>query len=908
MSSTQKVSTYCYQCVNGPDMLTVEIKDGVATTVTPNFDARGLHPADGKVCVKPYGLVQKIYNPNRLLKPLKRTNPKKGRDQDPGWVEIEWEEALDTIASRLNAIRAESLVDEQGYPRVAFTTGGAATPYFYMGTFASFLAAWGPVDQSLGAGGTVKCYHTEHVYGELWHRAFTVCPDTPRCEYIVSFGNNIDASGGVTSVRRHADARARGIKRVQIEPHLSITGASASEWIPIRPKTDPAFLYAMLHVLLHERPLTDLDVHFLKVRTGSPYLIGPNGFFVRDPASKKPLIWDARTQRAVPFDTADADPALLGSFNVDGLEQGADGKTWEHQGITVTTAFEHTRTLVKPHTPEWATAICDVPVATIRRIANEFVDHARIGETIEFEGRTLPFRPVAVMLGKGVNNGWGAFECVWARTVLMTLVGGLEVPGGLLGSTVHITGMDFDRMASVVPHPDGFLDYPFNPTDKEQWAAQPQVRHGHTTLIPIIGGGLTSQLMGSTVLTWMRLQGRAADSWGKPKPPDLWFVYRCNPNISFSETDKMGETMATFPYTVAFSYTQDETNHFADLVLPEAIDLESTQLIRLGGTHYFEQFWDSQGWVLRQPVVKPQGDARDFTWISTELARRTGLLEAYNTMINMGAAGLPLKTDKYDFSLDVTRAHSVEETWDAVCRAASADVTDGQADDGLAYFKEKGFRVKPFPKINWYLYPRMEDLNLRFELPYQERILRIGQELSARLHEQGVTWWDKQLHEYEALPNWKDLNKLWSDAYEKAYGIRAADYPFWLLTARSMQYAWGGNVSLQMIREVAANVAGHDGIMINSKVAESMGIEQGDRIEVTSPVGVTSGRALLRQGVRPDTIVMVGQFGHWKTPYAKDLDMPSLNNLVPMNMDLVDGTGSAVDAVLVKIKKLGSKK
>jgi len=34
--------------------------------------------------------------------------------------------------------------------------------------------------------------------------------------------------------------------------------------------------------------------------------------------------------------------------------------------------------------------------------------------------------------------------------------------------------------------------------------------------------------------------------------------------------------------------------------------------------------------------------------------------------------------------------------------------------------------------------------------------------------------------------------------------------------------------------------------------------------------------------------------------------MPSLNNLVPMNMDLVDGTGSAVDAVLVKIKKIRS--
>jgi len=46
---------------------------------------------------------------------------------------------------------------------------------------------------------------------------------------------------------------------------------------------------------------------------------------------------------------------------------------------------------------------------------------------------------------------------------------------------------------------------------------------------------------------------------------------------------------------------------------------------------------------------------------------------------------------------------------------------------------------------------------------------------------------------------------------------------------------------------------------------------------------------------------MIGQFGHWKTPYAKDFQMPSLNDLVPMNMDLLDGSGSSVDAVKVSV-------
>jgi phenylacetyl-CoA:acceptor oxidoreductase len=350
----------------------------------------------------------------------------------------------------------------------------------------------------------------------------------------------------------------------------------------------------------------------------------------------------------------------------------------------------------------------------------------------------------------------------------------------------------------------------------------------------------------------------------------------------------------------------DETSHFADILLPDCTDLEGTQLIRLGGTHYFEQFWEAEGWVLRQPVVAPRGEAREFSWIAAELAKRIGLLEDFNTMINVGVCGLPLKTDKYDFALDVTTQHSPDEIWDAVCRAASYDVTGGQASDGLDYFKEHGFRVRPFPKINWYLYPRMVDQGLRFELPYQERVFRIGQQLANRLHENNISWWDKQLAEYEAFPHWKDLNRLWNDALEKNYSVKADDYPFWLLTSRSMQYAWGGNVGIQLMKEVADNVIGHGGIQINANKARQLGIEDGDLIEVTSAIGTTSGKAILRQGVRSDVIVMVGQFGHWKTPYAKDLKMPSLNALVPMHMDFIDATGSSIDAAKVNVRLLRS--
>ena len=110
----RNVSTYCYQCVAGPDLLKVRIQDGIATEVAPNFDAAEVHPAGGKVCVKAYGLIQKSYNPHRILHPMRRTNPKKGRHEDPGFVRISWEEALSLVAEKLNTARAQGVLDQSG--------------------------------------------------------------------------------------------------------------------------------------------------------------------------------------------------------------------------------------------------------------------------------------------------------------------------------------------------------------------------------------------------------------------------------------------------------------------------------------------------------------------------------------------------------------------------------------------------------------------------------------------------------------------------------------------------------------------------------------------------------------------------------------------------------------------------
>lgn len=900
----EKIPVYCYQCVAGPDLLKVVVEDGVATGVEPNGDLADVHPACGKVCVRAYGLIQKLYNPARIQQPMRRTNPRKGRDEDPGWTPVSWDEALDLLADRLTAIRTTGLTDASGYPRLAATFGSGGIAPAYLGTFAAFLAAWGPVDQGIGSGQGVKCYHSEHLYGEFWHRAFTVAADVPRCDFVLSFGYNGDASGGVTGVHRHAEARARGITWVQLEPHLSVTGAGAAEWVPVRPKTDAAVLFALLHAILHEHSWRAVcDVPFLARMTSSPYLVGPGGYYLRDPETRRPLVWDLDRGRAVPFDDpACTRPALDGDYIAAGVEVGPDGTTWT-VADRVRPAFVHLLQHVRPYTPEWAAEIADVPAETIRRLARDYLAHARVGATVDIEGHTYPLRPVAVLLGKTVTNGWGGYECCWARTVMAALVGALEVPGGILGTTVRLNRPAQNRLDSVRPGPDGFMEQPLNPTTKDGWHASPHIRNAYRTLMPLADNSPWSAALGPAHLPWLFME-EPPEGWPAPTMPDVWIVYRTNPAISNWETGRIERGLERFPFVAAFAYTQDETNWFADLLLPESTDLESLQLYRVGGTKYIEQYWRYTGWAIRQPVTAPPCDTRDLTDVATELAARTGLLDGYLTALNRGAGTtVPLRGEGYDYAFAPGERPDATAIWDRVCRAASRSLSGGAVEHDLAWFRRHGAFVVPFPTDRYYLHGAMTARGLRYELPYQERIKRLGAELGARLHERGIAWWDVQLEEYQALPAWRDFAGIWQ-ATAGRHGRRPEEFPFWLLTSRSMQYSWGSNVSLPILADVARHVQGHFGVMLNRGAARTLGIADGDLVEIESPTGRTQGRAILREGVRPDVAVVLQQFGHWATPFARDLGMPSLNEVASMDLALTDATGSGSDLVPVGIRRI----
>ena len=227
-------------------------------------------------------------------------------------------------------------------------------------------------------------------------------------------------------------------------------------------------------------------------------------------------------------------------------------------------------------------------------------------------------------------------------------------------------------------------------------------------------------------------------------------------------------------------------------------------------------------------------------------------------------------------------------------------MSDGKEVHDLEWFRREGYMLREFQELDWYLYPALERQGLRFEMPYQERLTRHGKQLEHRLREIGLAWWKDQLAEYDFMPTYQSFSDIWKN-HVSDLGEDPETYPFWALTAHSMPYSWGANVGIPLMHEAALNLSGHDGVIINRARARDLSINEGDPVIIKSVTGTTQGRAVLREGIRPDTILMIGQFDHWKTPLARDFGLASINSVTDISLKLTDSTGSSADLVRVNV-------
>jgi anaerobic selenocysteine-containing dehydrogenase len=206
------------------------------------------HPfTRGFLCAKVNRYIERTYHPERLLHPLRRVGPK-GSGQ---FARVAWDEALDEIAARLNAIARSSDGPQ------------AILPYSYAGTMG--LVQGSSIDR--------RFFHL--LGASMLDR--TICSMAGTVGMRMTVGANIgaDAEGlpqsdlvllwGTNTLTSNPhlwpfvlQARERGAKVIAIDPLRTRTAAQCDEWIAIRPGTDAALALGMMY-LLFERGQEDRD-------------------------------------------------------------------------------------------------------------------------------------------------------------------------------------------------------------------------------------------------------------------------------------------------------------------------------------------------------------------------------------------------------------------------------------------------------------------------------------------------------------------------------------------------------------------------------------------------------------------------------------------------------------------------
>lgn len=222
-----------------PDTCAVitEVRDGRAIS----FKGDPEHAfTRGWLCAKVRPYLDRVYHPDRLTTPLRRTGPK-GADQ---WEPISWDDAIAEIASRWTTIIAEY--------------GAAAIlPYSYSGTLGLLQLAvcnerlW----NRLGASGLERS-----ICGAAAETAVQAtfggrhAPDAAQIassKLVLIWGHN-PASTSPHFMPFLRQAQRDGARVIVIDPRRTLTARSADQHIQPRPATDGALALGMMNVIFSE--------------------------------------------------------------------------------------------------------------------------------------------------------------------------------------------------------------------------------------------------------------------------------------------------------------------------------------------------------------------------------------------------------------------------------------------------------------------------------------------------------------------------------------------------------------------------------------------------------------------------------------------------------------------------------
>jgi len=233
-----EVKSICEMCSTRCP-ISARLVDNKNVSISGNDNAA---PYGGKVCARGGSGHSLLYDPDRLVKPIKRT----GERGEGKWKEISWEEAYSEIAEKLLGIK-----EKYGPESVVFSSKGGSQhqELFYLA-------------HAFGSPNTFT--HISTCPGGPYVAGAAMLGGMPKCDfgnakYIVNFGHSMYEGIEMWEAQAMMKAQVdKGTKVVAFDPRFSIQADKADEWFAIKPGTDVAVALAMCHVMIRD-DLVDLD-------------------------------------------------------------------------------------------------------------------------------------------------------------------------------------------------------------------------------------------------------------------------------------------------------------------------------------------------------------------------------------------------------------------------------------------------------------------------------------------------------------------------------------------------------------------------------------------------------------------------------------------------------------------------
>ena len=200
------------------------------------------------------------------------------------------------------------------------------------------------------------------------------------------------------------------------------------------------------------------------------------------------------------------------------------------------------------------------------------------------------------------------------------LLGNIDAPGGHVGVTLDDKMQD---RGHIKPGENGMIDvvtHPFGPPPPFSYPPNETNIYGY---FPFgwIPGHLNHEVL------------KQPEKFDLPYRPDTILLCHANPLWNVPGDRKVWHAiLRSMRFIVAIDIIPNETNEFADIILPAHDFFEGWNLLMNDAAH-------TEGMSLRQPVSQPLYDTKSEEDIFNELADRLGFLKEWNEMLNI-ATGL----------------------------------------------------------------------------------------------------------------------------------------------------------------------------------------------------------------------------------------------------------------------------